>query len=322
MNTWELVCWSAGEYGGFQIIVLARPKNGDMEKIITQITNNFGLNPDKTGWLFFEPKPKARSDKVNWQVRDRIALEFTDIIIPVSIRQGGNLAGLIDNRAEIGTKAIDNRFRVAYTGHKTKHPKMPKAISNKLLDLTWDYITHWTRTCHGPFPGQSGKDFYNRLSKSQDRYPNDALSALKNILLERKIRGSGTNLRQGISAVAFSCLHPGDIISLMRWRKRYVRWNFEPYGIAIARQAALNMGVQPVIYGDPSIYDRLSDKDKPYFQSHGIAGGNWREEKEWRYLGDLDLSLIRPTDLKVIVGRPEEIDQATCLTESEVISFT
>jgi hypothetical protein len=321
MNTWELICWAAGGYSGYQIIALPLPKNGDIKRIVADIEANFGLNEDNTGWLFFDSMPKAKSVKSNWQLRDRIVIEFADIIIPISIRQGGNLSGLIKSQVENGTKALDSRFQVAYAGHKMKHPKMPETASANFQHLPWDYITHWTRTFHGHFPGQTSGDFYDRLVKSKDSYPNNALSALKNILLEKKIRSSSTNLRQGISAVAFSSLRPGEVVSLMRWRKRYVRWNFEPFGIAISRQAALARGIQPVIYGDPALYDRLSDKDKPYFQSHGIAGGNWREEKEWRHIGDLDFASIHHSDIKIIVGKPEDIERVACLTESEVISF-
>lgn len=164
--------------------------------------------------------------------------------------------------------------------------------------------------------------FYLKLLSSNDYYPNRALETLKNIIIERRIRGSSTHQRDGNNVVAFSSLHPKDILSLMSWRKRYVRWNFEPYGIAIGREAAVKAGIQPVFYGKPALYKKLSDKDKPYFQSEGENGSNWREEHEWRFLGDLNLTEINPSNIKIIVGKPDEIENIKRTTEFEIISFT
>ena len=194
-------------------------------------------------------------------------------------------------------------------------------INSTIPRSGWDYISHWTRTYHGRWPGEKSASFYRKLADSAGRYPHDGLATLKNILSERQIRASAENFRRGVTGVAFSSLHPRDVIPLMRWRKRYVRWNFEPYGIAISRPAAIRTGINPVIYGKPELYSKLAETDKPYFQSEGVDGGDWREEKEWRYLGDYDFSSLNPKEMIVIVRSRHEIDTVRQITDSAVIAI-
>jgi len=321
MNTWELICWACGNINGYQIIICPVMPEEKIERVITNITNDFGLDQNKTGWLFFEVS-KAKSKKANWPVRDRLAVDIADIIIPVSIRPYGNLKKLVDKYKEKRKKIIAEDFQTEYVSKKRYPGNMPEDVSENLKNMTWDYITHWTRTCYGRLPGETRGMFYLKLLSSNDYYPNRALETLKNIIIERRIRGSSTHQRDGNNVVAFSSLHPKDILSLMSWRKRYVRWNFEPYGIAIGREAAVKAGIQPVFYGKPALYKKLSDKDKPYFQSEGENGSNWREEHEWRFLGDLNLTEINPSNIKIIVVKPDEIENIKRTTEFEIISFT
>jgi len=321
MNTWELVCWACGNINGYQIVVCPIMPEDKTDRAIKDITNDFGLDKNKTGWLFFEVS-KAKSKKANWPVRDRLAVDVADIIIPVSIRPDGNLQKLVNKYTEKKKKVVVEDFQTEYASKKRYPGKMPEDIGENLKNMTGDYITHWTRTCYGRLPGETRGMFYLKLVSSNGYYPNRALEILKNILIEKRIRGSSTHQRNAKSVVAFSSLHPKDILSLMSWRKRYVRWNFEPYGIAVAREAAVKAGIQPVFYGKSALYKRLSDKDKPYFQSEGENGSNWREESEWRYLGDLNLAEIDPSDIKIIVGKPDETKDLKGTTESEIISFT
>lgn len=318
MNTWELTLWACSEYGGRQIIVAPAKDEAEREKLIARVVDDFQLDSAKTGWLFFEPSRKSRSAKTDWPTRDKLAVEVADIVLPVSIRPEGNLDVLIRNQRE---KKIINRFNAWYSTKSPGQSLNPEKIEPAVPTTHWDYITHWTRTCYGPWPGEKPDSFYRRLNRSGYRYPGSGLETLKNILTEMTIRASSDHLRGSIKGVAFSSLHPVEILPLMRWRKRYVRWGFEPYGIAISRKAAIAKGIQPVIYAKPELYDRLLDSDKPYFQNHGEAGA-WREECEWRYLGDLDLRQFNSDDLRIITYNQSEINYLKNITDARVISFT
>lgn len=322
MNTWELACWASGLYDTAQIIISHIRSADQIPGIIENILSEFALKPARTAWLFYKSDEDARSPKANWPIRDKLALEIAHKILPVSIRPGGNLMTLIDKYQFNENVEIINDFKCDYDIKKQEQIFKPDHVQAAVPRKKWNFITHWTRTCHGPWPGETSAEFYKTLAESKNQYPNNTLETLKHILREDLIRGSGKNLRAGLSGVSFSSLHPADVLALMGWRKRLVRWNFEPYGIAISRPAAIAAGIQPVIYGRPELYEQLVKTDKPYFQSEGADGGSWRDEKEWRYLGDINLGILNPADMRIIVFRPAEIGALRGLTEASVVSFT
>jgi hypothetical protein len=87
----------------------------------------------------------------------------------------------------------------------------------------------------------------------------------------------------------------------MTWRKRYVYYNFEPYGIAIHREEAERLGIRPVIYGNQDLYDRMPESDRPFYQNIGSGNANWQPEAECRYLGDFELKEIPTSRIRLIV---------------------
>lgn len=248
-----------------------------------------------------------------------LAIDIADVLIPIAIRPGGNLEKLI---ASHPNKEIINELKTNYFKQSSERIVPPESdtISQQLIDINWDHICHWTHTLNGPWPGQSRGDYYRNIAES-DIYPNSGLGSLINILRTKRIYASSGNIRENQKAVAFSNLHPKDMLSLMSWRKRYVRYNFEPYGIAVTRQVAAASGIRPVIYGPLSLYRRLADSDKPFFQNEGENGGEWRPENEWRHLNDIDLSRFSISDLLVIVRDKSEIEAINKLGEWRIISY-
>jgi hypothetical protein len=321
MNTWELALWAASANNSRQIIIIATPSFDRVEALIANINNAFNLDKSRTGWLFYQGVAKARSAKANWPTRDRLALTAADFILPVSIRPHGNLEALIQQAQEAGGRRLIDGFRVDYQPEKQVTSFDPDKAIAQIGWENWDFIIHWTRSCYGPWPGQSAAEFYASLTSSGNSYPSNGLATLRRIISEGVIRASAKNHRERLRAVAFSSLHPADIVPLMRWRKRFVRWNFEPYGIAIARETAIAAGIQPAIYGPADMYDRLLDTDKPYFQAEGDAG-IWREEKEWRHIGDFGLEQIPLDQIRLIVFKPEEVAMLNEIGKYRIIALT
>ena len=140
------------------------------------------------------------------------------------------------------------------------------------------------------------------------------------IIFEGKIFGSSEHFRDGLRAVSFSENSPKRMIELMRYNKRRSRFNFEPYGFAIERKYAEFLGIRPAIYGGNELFKGLSTRDRPYFQSEG-ANGIWREEKEWRDIGDFDFSIIPCNKIKIFVPNIEEKEFFQNLTSFEIINL-
>ena len=121
--------------------------------------------------------------------------------------------------------------------------------------------------------------------------------------------------------VAFTELSPVASIPLMRWRSRWARWSFEPYGIAISRDWALGNGLKPVRYVTESEWTSLTGSEKPFCHRVGGNAGAWPAEREWRCHGDLGLSAVPSDLLRVIVRDQEEILIIRGLTKAVVVAF-
>jgi hypothetical protein len=119
--------------------------------------------------------------------------------------------------------------------------------------------------------------------------------------------------------VSFSALKPLEAVKLMRWRRRYVCYSFEPYGVAIRADIADAAGLRPVIYGDDELYSRLADSDRPFFQSRGSKVSDWRPEAEWRHLGDFNLPKLPVDGVKLITYTRPEAAALQQSTKYEVI---
>jgi hypothetical protein len=270
--------------------------------------------------VVMETERTGRSPKLYWPARDRAAVALAQKIFPVSLRPGGRLATLTKS-AEVESK-IDRTFQIDYC-----HPSFKRAqydiTRSALSSSNWDYIVHWTRTRHGPWPGERRIDFYNRLLSSGSNYPNDAFSTLCRIADEGRIRASAEKIRDSVPAIGFTECDPAASLAMMRWLPKRVNWNFEPYGVAIKTEAARRIGIRPVIYGTGHEYENLPDSEKQYFQSSGEKNDvDWSREREWRHIGDLDLRRLPVEDLLFIAWRKSEAEMLREMTRCPAKVFT
>ena len=108
----------------------------------------------------------------------------------------------------------------------------------------------------------------------------------------------------GQAAVSFTALSPAEAVPLMRWRKRYTRYSFEPYGLAFRCKFLTKLGARPVEYYQPG-RKPTKERETLFYQSMGRVG-DWKAEKEWRLPGNLDLEQIPESDMLIIVPDREE----------------
>ncbi len=253
--------------------------------------------------------------------RDNKIIEMADIIYPVSIRPRGNLDQIL-SEPPMQNIVIDRTFAVSWQSGKINRlaPPPPGKLMPGLDDALRDYIMHWTRSVHYPWPGESKRDFYDAIIHSNNIYPRSAFFTLMRILGERRLRASSRHLRKGVSAVSFSSLPPSQAVALMRWRSRYREMSFEPYGIAIKKSAAERTGIKKAIYGNREMISYLTADEKPYFQNIGTIG-DWEQEREYRHLGDLDLRAFDGSDMSVITRSPSEIDKLKTVFDGRVLAL-
>jgi hypothetical protein len=306
MNTWEMSLALASLRKVPVIIVLADADVNDNE-VTEGIAHRFRLDPARIGFIFIDSK-SGKGKKSGWLTRDRTVIELADIIIPVSIRSGGNLGRLLLN--------YKGKVHEVFTIPHQKLARPRPQYKSFTINPVWqdgEWLIHFTRTAPGPWPDETEYDYYQAILRSGKEYCRSAPATLEHILTTGVIYGSGRNIRRGHPVVGFARLLGETCGDLFRYRARLVNPYFEPYGIAIRREAAAGLGIRPVRYGTADLYAQLPEVERPYFQNVGNDGIRWKGENEWRFVGDFFLSRI-PADMgKAIVpvisqGQPLQVE--------------
>lgn len=226
------------------------------------------------------------------RLRDEELLRRADVILPISISPTGNMAGLVERQIEIG-KDVVRKFQVEYAkrsepmGYRIEQSN----INPSLTKFKDSHLIHWTRACNSHWPNERLIDYYRDIICSRE-YPRSAIATLNRIALSRTIIASQKNMPAGIATVSFSALPPSEAVSLMRWRSRHLQMSLEPYGIGITIEAALRHGIREVTYSEKR---QLGNGESWLTQSRGKIT-DWRKEKEYRHLGNLDLKLFAPEE--------------------------
>lgn len=224
----------------------------------------------------------------------------------------------------------------AATPEATCEPPREDASHRSVVPLPtaagWDFLAHTTRACLGPWPGQSREEYLDDLLLQRPGADHSPLAALLRIVAHRRLSASGLTIRGRHRVVSFTAVPLAQLPRQRVFRSHRGRWDFEPYGIAIRRCWLEARGARPVRYGDESFWQQLADDERPFFQlvraarrggtAANAASGqsethesersaapsrpvDWSQEREWRHLGDLDLSELAQQDALVFVPDAE-----------------
>ncbi len=323
LNTWELVVHLVNVRGGSQVVILPPDEKDKLECQVREVISDFQLDPERCTFIVFSPEVEnRRQPKVSWPERDLMAIDLAELAVPVSLRPNGTLKTLVD-RASASGKSILDDFRAEYrpASDLVKYDFDGLVLNPELGEEGWNYLTHWTRSSHGRYSRETSHDYYRDII-GHDTYPRSALHTLSRIIDEGVIHGSGRFIRGGIPVVSFTGLPPSEAVTLMRWRRRYVYWNFEPYGVAIHVDAARAAGIRPVCYGDGELYEQLPVDHRPFFQNAGSEIADWRPEAEWRHIGDLNLRHLPADSVRLITFKCGEAATLQKNTKWQVIPLT
>ena len=172
------------------------------------------------------------------------------------------------------------------------------------------FLLHWTRRRVGAWPDQTQHEYLDDLIFRSSRRNHDNLSSVARILASRKLIASNQLTRDCNPVVCFSNLPLTELAERTVFRKHLGRWDFQPFGIAIERDLLMEVGAKPVMYGEQQDWDRMPTEDRPFFQL-SVSGGSqidWRQEQEWRLLGNLDLNLVGNNSAVVFVNTAMEAE--------------
>jgi len=276
MQTWELVVASASLNNLKQTIFIPAAIESDFENLKVYLTNQFSLDKFRVQFIPFICETAGKKELQ--VLRDERIIEESDILIPVSIRENGNMAKHIALACE-KNKEIVTSFKTEY--EKNEKPLAYKIdlsrLNPKIKEIKNEYVIHWTRSANSAWPDEKLIDYY-RAVIDFPQYPRSAYSTLVNIFESRLIKASNKNMPGKVSAVSFTGLSPVEVIPLMKWRARYRQMSFEPYGIGIKREYGLKLEIKPVHYY--SRKDGLAESN-PIWLTQSIGRiTDWRHEKE------------------------------------------
>ncbi len=207
----------------------------------------------------------------------------------------------------------------------TPRPAAGLSAPAKVVDISrvsgaepWEYLTHWTRRCDGPWPDQREEEYLEELIVQPDRADRSPLATLRRIIHTRRLRASPRAIRGGAAVVCFTAVPLADLPHRRVFRPHRTRWDFEPYGICLRRDWLVQRGARPVQYGQPELWSALPEEERPFFQAGQTRGRgrvmDWTAEEEWRHVGDLPLDKV-PADA-ALVFVPSEAEAAGLAEES------
>lgn len=317
MNSWELAVHLINILGGRQIIAIPSDLTAHGHNSLTDFLWSFRLDEERTSLLILD-NPRNQPVEEWQQARDEFLIASAGTLVPVAIRPSGRLQALVEK----SNGQIDSSFRASYRKPTDwVHYDWHCTKLNPQIGKDWNGLTHWTRSTFGPFDTEDHYHFYGAVLESND-YPYSALHILERILQEGRILASSRFIRGGHRVVSLTSQEPTEAINLMRWRKRYAYYSFEPYGIGFSDSFARQVGIRPVSYGTVADFDLLSESGRPFFQNAGSEVAEWRPEAEWRHLGDLNLREVPPEMMRVYTYRESEIEKLQELTPCKVMTLT
>lgn len=307
MHTWELVLACAASIRIPTIVV-----SPDTSVTIDAITGQFGIASEKLCLVL--PQYKTTKKKKRLAERDVAVCRRADLLIPVSVRPGGNFDLILKKSDD----RVFDRYRITYTKPNRRRPDYSnREPSHEIENDRW--LIHFTRSSRGPWPGETRLDFYKSILHSAENYSHSAEAGLRHILKDGLIQGSEQNIRSGDRVVAFTLYNRGAASHLFRYRPRLANPNFEPYGIAIAKSLAELIGLYPVLYGNDELYDGLSESKRPLFQAAGREE-QWMQEREWRAIGDVRLDRLTSEYTRVVVASDKEREAFEAISPFPIVT--
>ncbi|MGV3486512.1 MAG: hypothetical protein ACO1RT_18995 [Planctomycetaceae bacterium] len=268
--------------------------------------------------------------------RDRLAIELADRVDATFVRPRGTIMRLLCKRLQhdpssavqvLVTDAADDAAKrlidcgaigyciTAKAPLAARCGLVPSSIAadtdaafESLMGEPERWLIHSTRARSGPWPGESQQQFIDGLLlRPPSRESSSPLGTLERIVRERRLVGTHRTTASAQPVVCFSGLPIRDWLARRTFRPHLGRWDAEPYGVAVNREAAERCGVLPVIYGEHPRHCGLGKADLWRFQAIGHTY-DWTGEQEWRGRGVLDLSRFAVDEVIVFVQHPHECE--------------
>ena len=309
MRTWELLT-ALGSLERVRLRLYVPMESGDrFAQLCGHLTFEFALDPDLVEFIPVTLTGEMTGKGSLMAMRDRLVIEQADLLVPVALRDSGSMAAFLSEAVQSRRGRI-TRFQIQYDSRQERLAidLAAQTLNPELLEIDHEYITHWTRATNVAWPKERLVDFYRAIIRSCT-WPRSGFETLNRIVDGKKISASSEKMPGRIAAVCFSALPPRDVVELMKWRARYRRMSFEPYGVGIRKEIARQVGILPVRYFKRGEGVEIIPSEKWLWQSIGEVT-DWTAEREYRHKGDLSLAAF-----------PVEAVTLFCMTAEEAMKL-
>lgn len=293
-------------------------------------------------WLVTSSRQSDRGDvcyAARKTDRDSAVVRLADRVDGLYVRRGGKIHDAIAARLR---RRADGDVRVAYwpsdqtatkalvsagavgwfLSGETTVPPDDTSLSGAAVVTPppGDWLVHCTRGGAGPWPDETDADYRDAMIDG-DRCDRTPLDALMRILQQRRLIASAVTSSHDHRVVCFSARPIDQLLAARTFRSHLSRWDYEPFGVMIRRDAAEHAGMQSVIYGQPSDRDDLDEADR--YRFHPVGRRNdWTAEQEWRAGGDVDLSCFDRDAVRVFALDRPTVRQRLSSINTEVLWVT
>lgn len=257
--------------------------------------------------------------------RDWLAVSLADRVEALFVRTGGKVETFLRRRLE---QRRDSTTRVSVSpqwrgagqalikagaigwyrsGEPATNPDPgteadAQAVIEPWMSAAGQWLIHCTRGTDAAWPGQTSRQYLDAmLLSNRNEHEHGPLATLERMVWTGQLVAAAGASERATPVVCFSARSLTDLLARRCYRAHLHRWDYEPFGIAIRHDLAQMLGVQPVIYGEPSERERLPDSQRYLFQPRGCTY-DWTEELEWRYPANIDLTQLDPTGVRVFVS--------------------
>ena len=230
---------------------------------------------------------KNSSEAAAIPVRDRTLIMSADSVLVLGIRTNGNVHRALLERLSLGkmvelvdidglqTRAVRedlvSRGAVMWTPSAITSPASePQVPSPGVIEIVpfppveeWSFLSHTTRACAGPWPGESAREYMDSLLEGTESSDHSPAATLARIVSQRRLIAGHTAIRGSYPVVCLTEVPLQQLPALHQFRNHRARWDFEPFGLCIRKQWLVDRGTRPVIYGDEHLWTELNDADRP-----------------------------------------------------------
>lgn len=251
--------------------------------------------------------------------RDSLVAYLSDIFIVVYLRNKSTLESILAKAAKQYNKTIfiwnppkgirralsDSNSKLRIIPWELPHiasEELPAGNHNQWVQIFvptdsfpfYEYLYHYTRSTYGPCPHESREHYLRCLLAGDPLVANTALDILIKIARDGVLRPHGGMIRGQVPIISWTSISPYDFERIKSWNAAVLRWTVEKCGIAVRKRVLKELGTKPVCYLHSHYYKRLPEHERYRFQKHEPPKTHWKHEREWRLLGELNISLLSP----------------------------